>query len=165
MAGKRRQMQVADLARLSKALERCEQPPAIYRMIDEIGAEVIGHQLFTIMRLVPDEVEVERVYTNVPNVYPVGGRKKKTDTPWARHVLEAMKVFRADCPDDIRAAFDDHQTILRLGIGSILNVPVVFNQRCLGTVIFCHQTGWYNEEDEAVARVLATFLIAPLREV
>jgi GAF domain-containing protein len=165
MTGSRRALQVGDLARLATALEGSEKPPAIYRVIDEVGAEVIGHQLFTIMRLVPGTIEVERVYTNNPEVYPVGGRKKKADTSWARHVLEDMKSFRADRAEEIRAAFDDHQTILRIGIGSILNVPVVFNQRCLGTVNFCHGAGWYNQADEAVARVLAAFLIAPLSEV
>jgi GAF domain-containing protein len=60
------------------------------------------------------------------------------------------------------AAFDDHQTILGLGIGSILNVPIVFGQQCLGTMNLCHEASWYQQEDEDIARLLAAFLVPPL---
>jgi GAF domain-containing protein len=159
---RRRSLELADLDRLASALSAAGQPLTSYRAVEALSGEVIGHRLFTIMRLVSDGREVERVYTSNPVVYPVGGRKQKADTKWADHVLRDMKIFRASGPEDIVAAFDDHETILRLGIGSIINVPIVFDQQCLGTMNFCHAAGWYREEDEDIARVLAAFLIPPL---
>ena len=110
------------------------------------------------MRFDAESGEVERVHTSMPSVYPVGGRKKKARTPWADHVLGALKVFRADDPESIRAAFDDYDTIVSLGLGSILNIPIGFEGRCVGTMNLCHETGWYRPEDEQVGLVLGAFL-------
>jgi GAF domain-containing protein len=160
---RRRCLDLTDLGKLASAIAADGQPHTIYRAVEALSGEVIGHRLFTIMQLVTGGLQVERVYTSHPAVYPVGGRKQKADTNWADHVLREMKVFRAATPDDVRAAFDDHPTILRLGIGSILNVPIVFGQQCLGTMNLCDEAGWYRHEDEDIARLLATFLIPPLR--
>ena len=114
------------------------------------------------MRFDAERSEVERVHSSLPSVYPVGGRKKKADTQWANHVLRAMKVFRGTTPKDIRSAFDDHQTILGLGLGSIINIPIVFEDRCLGTMNLTHAAGWYRPEDERVGVLLGAFLIPVL---
>ena len=158
----RRDLRIEDLSRLAESL-RIENPPgAVHAAMDAVSGQVIGHRLFTIMRFDAGRSEVERVYSNLPSVYPVGGRKKKSDTKWADHVLHAMKVFRGTTPEDIRAAFDDHRTILGLGLGSIVNIPVVFEGRCLGTMNLCHEAGWYRSEDERTGLLLGAFLIPSL---
>jgi hypothetical protein len=60
------------------------------------------------------------------------------------------------------SAFNDHETILALGLGSALNIPVVFEGRCLGTMNLLHQAGWYRAEDERTGLLLGTFLIPAL---
>jgi GAF domain-containing protein len=159
---RRRSLEPADLGKLANALSADGQPLTIYRAVEALSGEVIGHRLFTIMRLVCGGAQVERLYTSNPAVYPVGGRKQKAETTWADHVLRDMRVFRVAASEDIVAAFDDHSTILGLGIGSILNVPIVFGQHCLGTMNLCHEAGWYRQDDEDIARLLAAFLIPPL---
>ena len=111
------------------------------------------------MRFDPDRLEVERLHSSLPSVYPVGGRKKKKDTAWADHVLRDRKVFRASDAAGIRAAFDDHDTISGLGLGSALNIPLVFDGRALGTMNLLHEAGWYTTEDEDAGRVLGAFLL------
>jgi len=98
----------------------------------------------------------------MPSAYPVGGRKKKMETVWANQVLGEMKVFRGTGTADIQSAFDDYSTILELGLGSVLNIPVVFDGRCLGTMNLVHQVGWYRPEDERTGLFLAPFLIPAL---
>ncbi len=149
-----------DLNRL--AVARDAGDGSIYRALDELSAATIGHRLFTIMRYDPDRTEVERVHTSNPAAYPLGGRKRKRDTAWADQVLGGNKVFRATTPQEIRAAFDDHETILGLGIGSILNVPVAYQGRCIGTMNLCHETGWYQPQDERTGLTLALYLIPAL---
>jgi len=102
------------------------------------------------------------VHTNLPATYPVGGRKAKKNTAWSDHVLHDMKVFRGDTPDDIRAAFDDHATIASLGLGAVLNIPLVLSGRCVGTMNLLHEAGWYTEEDEARGLLLGAFLLPAL---
>jgi hypothetical protein len=158
----RRDLRIDDLNLLAEALRAGGLPHAIYAALEAVSSEVVGHRLFTIMRFVADRSEVERVHSSMPSVYPVGGRKKKAETAWTDHVLHDMKVFRGTTPDDIRAAFDDHQTILGLGLGSIINVPIVFEGRCLGTMNLSHQAGWYRAEDERTGVLLSAFLIPSL---
>lgn len=155
-------MTAADLGRLAEALASADQPPAIFRALDSLSGEAIGHRLFTIMRFDPERSEVERLYSTMPDVYRVGGRKKKTDTAWANHILHDRKVYRANDAAGIRAAFDDHATILGLGLESVLNIPVVFDGRCVGTMNLLHEAGWYRPSDEETGIVLGSFLIPVL---
>jgi hypothetical protein len=155
----RRDVRVEDLGLLAEALRAPEQPHAICCALERLTAEVIGHRLFTVMRFDSSRSEVQRIHTSLPTVYPTGGRKQKKATAWADQVLGEMRVFRGSAPADIIAAFDDHETILGLGLGSVLNIPIVFEGRCVGTMNLLHQTDWYRPEDEPTGIMLAPFLI------
>ncbi len=149
-----------DLDRLAAA--RTADDRSIYLTLEQLSAATIGHRLFTVTRYDPDRAEVERVHSSDPTAYPVGGRKRKHNTAWADQVLGAMKVFLATTPRDIQAAFDDHETILGLGIGSILNVPITHQGRCVGTMNLCHEAGWYQPQDEGTGLTLAPYLVPAL---
>src|SRR5262245_25294859 len=158
----RRELRGDDLMELAAASRAVNQPLTICRALEKLSDETIGHRLFTVMRFDSDRSEVRRIHTSLPAVYPAGGRKKKKDTAWAHHVLTDLKVFRGSGPADIVSAFDDHETILGLGLGSVLNIPVVFKGRCVGTMNLLHRSGWYGPDDERVGRLLGTFLIPVL---
>ena len=160
----RRGLRVEDLASLASAVRIAVEPIDVYRAVEKLSAAVIGHRLFTIMRVCAGGAEVERAYSSMPAIYPVGGRKTKARAPWAERVLHEMKIFRAVAPEEIRATFDDHETILGLGLGSVLNIPVVCQGRCLGTMNLLHDAGWYSGDDESTGQLLATFLIPGLLE-
>src|SRR3954447_26170557 len=158
----RRKLQTDDLGLLAEALRAPEQPLAICRALETLSGETIGHRLFTVMHFDSARSEVRRIYSNMPSAYPAGGRKQKKATAWANDVLGDMKVFRGTSPADIRSAFDDHETILGLGLGSVLNIPIVFEGRCQGTMNLLHRAGWYRPEDEPIGLLLGTFLIPVL---
>ena len=158
----RRTPNAHDLYALSQAQREDDQPRAICAALNALSAEVMGHRLFTVMRFDGTHAEVQRIYSNMPDTYPPGGRKRKKATAWADHVLRDMKVFLGNGPDDIRSAFDDHETILGLGLGSVLNIPVAYAGRCVGTMNLLHESGWYRDEDVHTGVMLAAFLIAPL---
>jgi hypothetical protein len=71
-----------------------------------------------------------------------------------------MQVFRAIDREAIRDAFDDHETIFALGIGSMLNIPIAFAGRCLGTMNLSNVEGWFSAEDETRGLLLGAF-VAP----
>ena len=158
----RRALELDDLGELTQALRSPERPPRVFRVAEALTGAVIGHHLFTIMRYDADRAEVERVHTSMPTAYPVGGRKAKRDTTWSDHVLRDMQVFRANDADGIRAAFDDHATIASLGLGAVLNIPLVLAGRCLGTMNLLHEEGWYTEQDEVMGLLLGSFLLPVL---
>jgi hypothetical protein len=114
-----------------------------------------GYRLFTAMRYLRATAEVERVYTSDAVAYPIGGRKIKRETPWTRQVLDAGEPYFANDEAGIRAAFDDADRILALGLGAVINVPVSRAGRVVGTLNFLRETGGYSPTDVPKAIALA----------
>ena len=69
-------------------------PPAkTFSTLDTALGAVVGHKLFMILLHHATTRESERVYTNQPAAYPVGGRKELRDTAWARQILQDGRVL------------------------------------------------------------------------
>jgi hypothetical protein len=123
----------------------------------ELGAEAqkrFGWKLFTVMRTL-ESGEVERVHTSDPAAYPLGGRKPRRDTAWSRQVLVRGEPYYANDPAGIRAAFEDADKLLGLGLGAVINVPVKEGDRVLGTLNFLREAGGFQEVDLEKALALA----------
>lgn len=152
----------AELIALLRAFEGPDQPETGLRVVDDIAAKSVGHGLFTVMVLHRDAMQVQRIYSNRPDVYPVGGRKEKRDTPWARQVIDKATPFLGRDAEAIREHFDDHQTIADMGLASILNMPVIYDGVVLGTMNLLHSEGHYSQNDITAAGILANALLPPL---
>lgn len=157
-----RKLTLANLAALTERFAVEPQPALLYAAIDALVQEVIGHRLFTLMRVHEASDEVERIYSSDTAAYPIGGRKVKRGTPWSRAVLDRGEVFVARNLDEVREAFADHALIESLGIGSIMNVPIAWAGRRLGTMNISHEAGWFTAEDERAGRLIAPFLVPSL---
>ncbi|WP_206001901.1 GAF domain-containing protein [Paraburkholderia aromaticivorans] len=155
-------LNMSNLEQLAKAMRIKGQPMAIFRAVHEVAASAIGFSLFTIMSYDAQNQEVERVYTNMPDVYPVGGRKKKHGTPWAKQILLDLKPFRAETAQGIREAFDDHTVMTGMGLGSILNIPIAYDGVCIGTMNLTHQERWYTTRHEELGLLIGSFLAPAL---
>lgn len=153
---------LADLAAIAEVTASAPEPDAVFRAIAALAQRAIGHRLFTIMRLHAETQEVERLYSSLPDSYPVSGRKPKQGTPWGEQVLDRGEIFIANTPGEVERAFADHALIFSLGIGAIMNVPIRFGGRSLGTMNICHEAGWFTAADHAPGRLLAGLLVAPL---
>jgi len=149
-----------DLATLAQVAARAHRPDELYAAADALVQRTIGHKLFTILRADEARDEVERAYSSNARAYPVGGRKKKQDTHWGRVVLAEGQVFIAHTPDEVKHAFADYELIFSLGVGSIMNVPIGFAGRRLGTMNVSHDANWFTSEDAECGRVIAA-LLAP----
>jgi hypothetical protein len=155
-------LDISDLERLAIVMRLKNQPTEIFRAVHALAASAIGLGLFTIMSYDAQREEVERVYTNMPDVYPVGGRKRKQGTAWANQVLQELKPFRAETTQGIRAAFDDHAVMTGMGLGSILNIPVAYDGICVGTMNLTHKEGWYTGRHEDMGMLIGSFLAPAL---
>jgi GAF domain-containing protein len=153
----RQPLTTRDLAAL--AVVAADKPPhALFAAADALVKRTIGHTLFTVMRTHEALEEVERVYSSNTAAYSVGGRKKKKDTHWGRVVLKQGQVFVARNPEQVKQAFADYELIFGLGIGAIMNVPIAFAGRRLGTMNVSHKADWFTAEDEEKGRVIAAIL-------
>ena len=162
MGDPRRPLTLADLAALAELFSADHEPARLYAAVDALVQEVIGHRLFTLMRVHEAASEVERIYSSNPAAYPVGGRKQKGGTPWSAAVLDRGEVFIARTPEEVRGAFSDHALIASLGIGSIMNIPLAYRGRRLGTMNVSHEAGWFTGQDAAAGRLIAPFLVPSL---
>ncbi len=160
MSGQPRVDPGSHLADVVRALAAPDQPSASVAALDRALGAVIGHKLFTVLRHHADSGESERLYTNHPGAYPVGGRKALNPTAWARHVIEEHRPYLGSTAADVRSVFFDHELIASLGCASVLNLPVVYGGRVLGTVNLLHEERWYDESDIPIGLVFAA-LIAP----
>lgn len=102
--------------------------------VDQIAIALLNRQLLTINIFHPQDMELERLYSSNPEAYPSGGRKQKRGTAWGQHVLIEQKIFVGEGSQAIEQSFDDHETITRLGLQSIINIPISSDARCLGTL-------------------------------
>ena len=145
---------------LTATLSRIADPQTALPEALGLCAETIGNSLFTAMRFHAATIEVERLYSTLPDVYPVSGRKPKRDTEWGDKVLLQQQVNRGYGKADIEWAFSDHETILGLGLHAVLNVPIVRRETVLGTINFLRSAPAFNDQEILTAQHLAAALAA-----
>ena len=143
------------------ALKQPGPPETLFKTVDRALADTVGHKLFTLLYVAPNRRRVKRLYTNMPDAYPVGGYKEVTATPWHSRVIGERRAWVGYNAKDIEWAFFDHKLIDSLGCESAINVPVVFAGRVLGTMNLLAPAGHYKEADAAVLDPYAALLIGP----
>lgn len=155
--GHRRPDPLPHLTAVAAAMAGDGQPGATFRALDQAMASAIGHTLFTVLLRHPSESE--RRYTNQPAAYPVGGRKPIVPSAWTEQLFGRREAYIGRTAADIRAVFFDHALIASLGCESVLNLPVVWDGRVLGTINLLHEAGWYDEADVPVGLAFAALAI------
>ena len=142
---------------LAEAIARPGQPDALYRAMETVTGKLVGHKLFTLLYV--DGAEVARVYSSDTAAYPVFGRKPMGPTPWGKHVLEGQKPYLGTDAAAIRWAFFDHALIASLGLGSVINIPIVHDGATIGTMNLLDAEHHYTEAHVAPVAALAPLLI------
>ena len=147
---------------LAALLPQPGQPERLYSAMDEATKGLVGHKLFTLLYV--DGDEVARVYSNMPGAYPVFGRKPMGPTPWGAHVLKGRKPFLGADMAAIKWAFFDHELIESLGCGSVINIPIVYNDETIGTMNLLDAEHHYRPGDAEKIMPLAPLLIPAFLE-
>ena len=147
------------LIRVAEALTREGQPQTLFAALDLAMGATLGHRLFTVLRYHSHAQESERLYTSQGTAYPVGGRKAVRPTPSTARVFGDRRPYIGRTAADIRACFADAELILSLGCESVLNLPVVFDGRVLGTVNLLHEAGWYDAADAPLGLLFAALAV------
>ena len=153
---------LAALSQLTIDVEAMTDAHSVFTAVANTADLCIGHKLLTVLRLDPKTLEVERLYTTNPTAYPTQGTKPMRNTWWGEHVLIQGQPYVGYSADDIRGHFADHEVILGLGLRSILNVPVRFEGRTLGTVNLLHDEAFYSEAHIGTGKLLGALLVPTL---
>ncbi|HMG50222.1 MAG TPA: GAF domain-containing protein [Inquilinus sp.] len=152
----------AAVAALIAAQAAPGQPGTLFRAADDAYRAVVGHRLFTVMALRAETAEAERIYTNDPVAYPVTGRKPMHEDRWSAQVIGRREVFLGRTLAEIAEVFPDYELIGSLGCGAVLNFPIVYDDRVLGTINVLDAEGCYDEAAIDRGRWLAPFLAPAL---
>jgi len=145
---------------LDKALDKKVQQ--LCHGIDEIAVALLERELLTINLFHPQQMELERLFSSNPQAYPPGGRKQKKGTSWGQHVLIEQKIFIGEGTQAIRQSFDDHETIARLGLQSVINIPLSGGSTCLGTLNILMKHPQLRSEHIETAKQLGALLCTGL---
>lgn len=127
------------------------QPRIALEALCELSDATFGLKLCTISLNDPVTEEGIRVYSNMPDAFPLAGRKPRADTYWSKWVLDDQKTFVANDSAGIAEVFFDHELIESLGLGSVINVPIVVNGNTIGSVNCLHEAGHYTPERVAAS--------------
>lgn len=132
------------LLAFDRAIASATTARACWSALEVLAAEVAGHKLFTVMTadLVADVAR--RVYTSDAAAYPVSGTKPITHDRWFEIVHGQRKTFVANTLADIATVFPDHEKIGALGLGSVVNLPVVLAGELAATINLLHQEHFYS---------------------
>ena len=97
-------MQAPDYTTFTKAVaERSSQPQAAFTALCQLTRDIVGVKLFTVMAHDGNKGVASRIYSNMPEVYPVSGTKPANVTDWSRQVIENKQTFVANDIEGIRA--------------------------------------------------------------
>jgi GAF domain-containing protein len=148
-------MQEPDYESFTRAIARRDgHPDAAFDALCALTRDTVGVKLFTVMTHDRERGVAQRVYSNMPEAYPVSGTKPANETDWSKTVIDAKKTFVANDIDGIAAVFSDHELIRSLGCESVINVPIVVAGEVLGTINCLHEAGFYTEEKVEAAEAL-----------
>jgi hypothetical protein len=155
--------------KLSDALERIAlawsapgQPQATFAAAGEAFRDHIGFGLYTITHILPGGAEVERLHSTRPDIYPVGGRKPVVQNAYRAQVFGEHKPFLGRTVEDFRAFFADHETISAMGLGAVINLPLVYDGVGLGTVNLLDRAGAYDTHHLAPAVAISRMVLPAL---
>lgn len=150
------------LAALVDALAEADQPIAGFVALEVALGRLIGHRLFTILLHDAEAGCNARVHSSNPAYYPPGGRKVLAETPWTHHVMRLGQPWIGRDQAAIAANFRDHALIHSLGCDSVINLPVRWRGRTIGTLNLLHQAGWYDAADAGIGRQVTGLAIPVL---
>ena len=134
--------------------ERGAQPDAVFDALKALTDEVVGVKLFTVMTHDSVKGVAQRIYSNMPDAYPVSGTKPANETDWTRQVITEKRTFVANDIEGIAQVFSDHELIRSLGCESVINVPIVVDGAVLGTINCLHEAGFYTPDKIEAAEAL-----------
>ncbi len=138
----------APLARFARTV-RSDGWTNLFPALEELCQACIGHKLFSVseFRLTgPESGVAARIYTSDSRNYPLSGLKEIVPNRWTGRVIREREVFVANSVEGFSDVFPDHEMIAALGLGSVINLPVVLGGEFIGTVNLLHAPGHYIDD-------------------
>ncbi len=150
------ELSASDIDALSAALASPDALDRVLSVIERVAMQRMRAALFTASTCEVDSLQITRVHSSRPDTYPLRAKTNKRETSWGNQVLRQRRVFVGEGFLAMAAAFDDQADMEKVGVRSIINVPVVVKDRCLGVLNFGFAEDRVSPHAVTVARLLGT---------
>jgi GAF domain-containing protein len=129
-------------------VSQARAPDEGWQALEALAGAVVGHKLFTVMTTDMAAGVVRRAYSNRPSEYPTSGTKplRGNTGEWFERVFNQRRSFVANTIEDIAKVFPDHELIGSMGLGSVINLPLVLGGELVAAVNLLDATGHYTPD-------------------
>ena len=142
-------------------LARFSDPAETGRALHDLAATIIPARLFTLTAINMAAMQVRRVYSSHPDVYPLLGTKPIVMDDWFRAMQTERRITAINTSAAMEGQFPDLALIRSLGCNSSLSIPIMAGNDLLGTINALDAEGSY----PAAALEQAAALIIPATAV
>ncbi|WP_330555589.1 GAF domain-containing protein [Burkholderia multivorans] len=150
------------ISRFARVLNDGRSEALIWYELERALTDVFGQRLFTVLAYDATSGRLGRLHSNRPDINPVGGMKRVTESRWVEQVLHRGEIFRGSTRDDIQAVFSEYEVLWSIGCESVLNIPVRKAGVTLGTLNLLDEAGRYDRADLDLALVFAQLVVSTL---
>jgi hypothetical protein len=144
-----------ELGVIERACFHARRSRDVFRAVDAALQRLVGHRLLTV--LVYDEActVATRLYSSDPATYPEGATDPVASPAWADQVLHWGLPFVGHCEEELACVFAHHERLAFLGLGSVVNMPLRWQGRVLGSLNMLDAPERYAHIDIDVVRIIA----------
>lgn len=146
------------LFQFTQDLAAATQPEQPFAALHQLVLATVGARLFSVTTVEDKGRLARRSYTSHPVEYPVSGIKLVEPNRWTDIVLRDRQTFVANRLAEIATVFPDHELIGSLGLGSVVNMPIILRGQIGATLNLLDIEGFYTPERVAF---IATHLTLP----
>ena len=127
-------------------LARYADPAETGRALHDLAAMLIPARLFTLTAINMAAMQVRRVYSSHPDVYPLLGTKPIVLDAWFTAMQTERRITAINTAAGMEGQFPDLTLIRSLGCDSSLSIPIMAGNDLLGTINALDAEGSYPSE-------------------
>lgn len=136
----------------------------LFAQVTQICQEQFGFRFLTILKILPDPVNVLRVHSSSPDDYVIGALKPMGGTPWGKLVIDGGRSWLGNGAEEILWAFPDAQLILSKGCESCACAPVIKQGKTVGVLSLNAALDAYTSDDLHKMSDVAQHLVTALSD-
>lgn len=127
-------------------LAKAQREDAVFAALYQLSTALVPVKLWTVMTVDMEAGLAQRVFTNMPEAYPISGTKPIVHNSWFETVHRRHETFVANTLDAIADVFPDFELIGSLGCASVVNLPVISAGQLVATVNLLDGEGHFTSE-------------------
>lgn len=134
----------------------------VFRAVDCALQRLVGHRLLTVLVYDDACAVATRLYSSDPATYPEAVTDPVASPAWADRVLHWGLPFVGHREEELATVFAHHERLTSLGLGSVVNMPLRWQGRVLGSLNMLDAPGRYAHLDIDVVRIIAHMAVPAL---